>query len=73
VPACLIESILEGVIVVVVKLLNGSSVAHECKVIRMGDPNEVSIVAEAGGMTFEAWNLERSGDCFLATSWRRLT
>ena len=60
-----------------IKLLNGSQVgsqvAHEGKVIRMGDPNEVTVIAASKGMTFEAWDLERRGDSFVSSSWKRLT
>jgi hypothetical protein len=58
---------------VVVKLLNGSSVAHVGTVSRMGDPHDVTVIVESQGMTFEAWDLERDGDCFLAPSWKRLS
>lgn len=58
---------------VVVKLLNGSSVAHVGTIARMGDPNDVTVIVESQGMTFEAWDLERDEDCFLATSWKRLS
>ena len=55
-----------------VKLLNGSQVLHEGTVTRMGDPNELSVIVEANGMTFEAWDLERIADSFITTSWKRL-
>ena len=58
---------------VVVKLLDGSGVVHVGTVARMGDPNDVTVIVESQGMTFEAWDLERDGDCFLATSWKRLS
>lgn len=58
---------------VVVKLLNGSSVAHLGTVAHMGDPNDVTVIIESQGMTFEAWDLERDGNCFIATSWKRLS
>jgi len=38
----------------------------------MGDPNELSVIVEANGMTFEAWDLERIADSFITTSWKRL-
>ena len=58
---------------VVVKLLNGPNVAHVGTVARMGDPNDLTVIVESQGMTFEAWDLERDKDCFLATSWKRLS
>lgn len=55
-----------------VKLLNGSQVAHEGTVARMGDPVDVTVIVMADGETFEAWDLERHGDGFVATSWKRV-
>lgn len=42
-------------------------------VIKMGDPHDLTVICEACGMVFEAWNLERSGSGFKTSSWKRLS
>lgn len=56
----------------VVKLLNGSMVAHVGTVVDPPHDGDIRVVVESEGMTFEAWNLERYEDFFIATSWKRL-
>lgn len=56
---------------VTVKLLNGSRVVHAGAVACMGCPNDLTVIVHADGMIFEAWNLERHGDYFITSSWKR--